>query len=93
MCSTTYMTKLKARAVNGYNKFPELKKLKITKNEIEANIEKNRAQHLLDCKSYFCNPKCDRNERIRYMYPICKKSEKRVKKLGAITFCQHTDVL
>jgi hypothetical protein len=93
MCSTTYMTNLKSQTVDDFNKNPFLKGLNKSNVEIEANIENDRAQHLSDCKSIFCNPKCGRNERIRYMCPLCEKSENRVKQLGAITFCQHTAVI
>jgi hypothetical protein len=97
MCNTVYMKKLKAKTVKDFNKYSLLKKQNKSKSEIEETIEKNRENHVTDCKNTFCNPKCsnyfNRKEKIRYFCPLCKKSEERVKKLGAITFCQHTDTL
>lgn len=97
MCKTVYMKKLKANTVKDFNKNSFLKNLNKSKSEIEETIEKNRENHVTDCKNTFCNPKCsnyfNRTEKIRYFCPLCKKSEERVKKLGAITFCQHTDTL
>lgn len=97
MCNTVYMKKLKANTVKDFNKYSLLKKQNKSKSEIEETIEKNRENHVTDCKNTFCNPKCsnyfNRKEKIRYFCPLCKKSEDRVKKLGAITFCQHTNTL
>jgi len=97
MCNTVYMKKLKANTVKDFNKYSLLKKQNKSKSEIEETIEQNRENHVTDCKNTFCNPKCsnyfNRKEKIRYFCPLCKKSEDRVKKLGAITFCQHTDTL
>jgi len=97
MCNTIYMKKLKAKTVKDFNKYSLLKKQNKSKSEIEETIEKNRETHVTDCKNTFCNPKCsnyfNRKEKIRYFCPLCKKNEDKVKKLGAITFCQHTDTL
>ena len=97
MCNTIYITNLKAKTVEDFNQNSFLKTQNKSKSEIEETIEKNRENHVTDCKNTFCNPKCsnyfNRKEKIRYFCPLCKKSEDRVKKLGAITFCQHTDTL
>uniref|UniRef100_A0A6C0D8X2 Uncharacterized protein n=1 Tax=viral metagenome TaxID=1070528 RepID=A0A6C0D8X2_9ZZZZ len=95
-CNNKYFDMYSKNMGKDYKTNPYLKELNKTDKEIQEIIASKKEGAISDCKRVYCNPKCEgygSGNKARYVCPVCEKKFKKVKGLGAITFCRYDEYL